>query len=104
MTKKEFINALVEENNILKEDATKIARVVFGEVRRQLLKGREVRIDGVGSFSFKYKEPKLANNNLHGEHRPVGPRMRLKFTIFPSMQRALNEELAEEIARERNDV
>lgn len=96
MTKREFIHALMEEYSLLKEDATKIVDIVFKQVRRELVRGREVRIDGVGSFSFKYKEPGVVNNNLLGKRHKVGPRVKLKFNAFPSMQRALNSKLAAE--------
>ena len=94
MTKREFVKALMEDNNLLHEDAVKVAEIVFRQVRKQLLLGREVRIDGVGRFAFKYKEPGTVNNNLLGKRHKVGRRVKLKFRPFPLMQRQLTKVLA----------
>jgi DNA-binding protein HU-beta len=86
----------MEETGMLKEDATKIVDCVFGHVRKKLLEGREVRIDGVGHFAIKFKDATTVHNNLTGGRHKVGPRVRMKFKTFPSMQRDLNENLLEE--------
>lgn len=98
MTKKEFVHAIMERHGLLKSDAETITRIVFQEVQRQLVNGREVRIDGVGSFSFKFRQPGMVNNNLLGEHHEVGPRVKLRFKPYPSMQKALKR-----LAAEMND-
>lgn len=97
MTKGEFITSLVDDYNLLREDAAKITKIVFSQIRDKLVEGREVRIDKVGSFSFKYYEPQIVNNNLIGQRHEVGPRIKLTFTPFPSMKFALNRKLAKEI-------
>ena len=100
MIRKEFIFALMEDEGILREDASKITDVVFSQVRKQLLLGREVRINDVGSFRLKYRKPSVMNNNVTGTKHQVGPRVRVKFRVFPSMQRALNAILAKEMDSE----
>ena len=98
MTKREFIYALMEDHNLLKEDASKIYDIVVEQIRKQLIKGNEVRLDDEGRFGFKYRGAGVINNNLLGKRHEVGPRVKLKFKIFPSMQRALNVLLAEEMS------
>jgi nucleoid DNA-binding protein len=100
VNKKEFILSLTEDHKILREDASKITDVVFSQIRKQLLKGREVRIDEVGCFAFKFKKPGTVNNNITGTQHDMGPRVRMKFKVFPSMQKALNAILAKEMASE----
>lgn len=96
MKKTEFVSAITEEYGILRVDATKLTEIVFDQIRKQLLNGREVRIDGVGRFSFKFHKAKMRNNNLTGESHMVGPKVRLKFRPFPSMRRDLNRTLVQE--------
>lgn len=93
MTKKEFIRAVTDDNNILKEDASKICEIVFAQMKKQLLLGREVRIDGVGRFSFKFKEAGVVHNNITGTQHNVGPRVKLKFIPFPKMKKLLKDTL-----------
>lgn len=103
MNKREFVSSLSEAQDILREDASKITDVVFNHLRKQLLKGREVRIDGVGCFSFKYHKPKVMSNNITGTQHEVGHRVRMKFKVFPTMQRALNAIVAKEMAKYEDD-
>lgn len=100
MNKKEFVASLTDEHRILQEDSEKITEAVFNHIRKHLLQGREVRMDGIGSFSFKYRRPKVMNNNITGTKHKVGPRVRMKFKVFPSMQRSLNAILAKEMSKE----
>lgn len=103
MTKRQFILALMENYALLKEDAEKVTELVFGEIRNQLLQGKEVRITGVGTFTFKYFKGGIVNNNLRGERHEVGPRVKLKFRPHPSIRRDLNNGLAKEITRAEKD-
>jgi len=96
MTKKEFVHTLMEKYRIPKEDALKIVEIVFLHVYDNLVKGREVRIDNVGRFGFKFKPARVANDNLAGCKREVGPTVKLKFHAFPSMKRALRASLVED--------
>lgn len=95
MTKREFIRTMIEDTGILREDALKITDIVFSHVRNMLLAGREVRVDGVGSFVLRFRKGGVVNNNLVGESHEVGPRVKLKFKTFPSMRRDLNQTLVE---------
>jgi nucleoid DNA-binding protein len=100
MNKREFVVSLAEEKEIMKEDASKLAEMVFGHLRSQLLKGNEVRIDDLGVFKIKYRKPTIMNNNITGTKHDVGPRIRIKFRVFNSMQRVLNATLAKQLAEE----
>lgn len=100
MRKREFVHALVEDHDILMEDANKIYDAVCKTMRNQLLTGNEVRIEGVGAFHMKFRQAGTVNNNLLGKRHKIGPRVRLKFKTFPSMQRDLNQILAREMAEE----
>lgn len=95
MTKTEFVRALMDEHKIMKTDAVRIVDMVFGQVKKQLMRGSEVRIDGVGRFVVRYKEAGMVNNNLLGKKHKVGPRVKLKFLPFPSMRRDLVKALKE---------
>ena len=94
MTKKELIRALMNDNNLLKEDAEKVLDMVADQIKKQVMKGREVRIDGVGRFSFKYYDPRDSVNNFTGKEYKLPRRVKLKFKPFPSMRAALNDRLA----------
>lgn len=98
MNKKEFVHEIMDSYSIVKSDAYKITEIVFTEMRRQLIKGNEVRIDGVGRFSFKFRPAGTVNNNLIGGRHKVAPRVKLKFIPFPVMARALNAHLAKELS------
>lgn len=98
MNKREFVRALMEENNILRDDANTVVDMVFKQIRKQLLSGREVRIEGVGRFSLKYREAGVVNNNLQGRRHHVPARVKLKFYPFDSFERSLNAFLASEVS------
>lgn len=99
MNKREFVRELVNEHLIQGSDAKKLYEMVCDQIRKQLLSGQEVRIDGVCSLYLKYKKPGKVNNNLTGEQNVVGARYRLKCNTFPSMQKSLNK-LANEVAKQ----
>lgn len=97
MKKGEFVRAIADDHSILREDALRIVEMVFGQLRKQLIQGKEVRIDDIGCFNIKFRKAGIMNNNLLGKRHPVPARVKLKFSTFPSMQRALNSILAAEL-------
>jgi len=100
MNKREFIEGIMDKNRISKHDALKLTEIVFERIQECLLEGREVRIDGVGAFRVRFKKPGIVRNNIVGEDQQVGPRVKLRFRTYRSMQRKLNQGLAKEL----NDV
>jgi len=104
MNKGEFVASFAAEHRILKEDALRLTDMVLGHVRRQILRGCEVKIDRMGSFLLKYKKPAVLNNNITGETAPCGPRVMIKFRTSPTMQKLINATLAKELAKDEGDV
>lgn len=96
MTKQEFIKSFMEDTGFGIDDARKITEIVFNHVKEMLLQGKEVRIDGVGSFNFKYRDARTVVNNITKDRHDVGPTVKLKFRPYPSMNRSLKRELLED--------
>lgn len=91
MTKHEFIIEMTKNTGLLYKDAKDKVELVFSEVERQVKARREVRIDGVGHFAFKYREIREVQDNIAGIKRVVQPSVKLKFKAFPSMKKFLTE-------------
>lgn len=91
MRKMEFLTQMSEEHNLMLKDSSKITKLVFRYIRKLLLEGREVRLQGIGHFSFKYKPACTKKNNLAGgELVDIPARIKLVFKTYPNFQRALN--------------
>lgn len=95
MHKDEFYKSLAESENIMDIEAHRISTIVFNQIRRSILQGEEVRIVGVGKFSFLFKDARDKINNFTGERIHVPPSVSLKFKTFPTMREEL-QELADE--------
>lgn len=104
MNRKQFAASLAEEHKILKHDALRIVDMVMNHLRRQILRGSEVMVTGMGAFRIKYRKPTNLPNNVTGTRHELGPRIRLKFRVSPVLQKALNATLAKELAKDEGDI
>ena len=90
MRKTEFVTELMKERKIPRKEAALAATFVFSKIRNELLLGKEVHIEGVGKFIFKFLEPTTRNNNLTGQQITLPRRVHIRFYPYPSMQNAMN--------------
>lgn len=93
MNKRELIREVMEEHNLPRREAKMVLEMVFGTIRDLLLKGEEVRVDGVGVFKFKYRNGRTVQNNFVGTRHKIGPSVKVRFKSFRSFQKELNDAL-----------
>lgn len=96
MNKKAFVRSLCEQSGLMKGDGYKIVDLVFEHLKAKLLEGQEVRIEGLGTFIIKFREPRIQRDNLAGCYREMPRTVKLKFRVAPTMQQELNDSLLSE--------
>ena len=99
MRKKDFVKSLSKDLGLSIHDCRLMVNAVFAEIRKQLLEGKEVNLQRIGRFDFKYKPAEDKYNSLLGEMRRVDSRVRMRFRIHADLQKELNEGLAKEIEK-----
>jgi len=72
MTKSELINAL-RENDLTKNEATKVVQLFFDEMSNALANGGRVEIRGLCTFYVKKYKPYTGRNPKTGKHGLLAP-------------------------------
>jgi integration host factor subunit beta len=67
MNKRELIQALQEEQNLSKSEATQIVELVFGAMADALAKGNRIDIRGLCAFQVKSYKPFTGRDPRSGE-------------------------------------
>ena len=67
MTKAELLNALREENNLTKNEATEVVKIFFDEMSDALVKGDRVEIRGLCTFYVKKYKAYTGRNPRTGK-------------------------------------
>ena len=62
MNKTELINAVVEEAELTKKDATKAVEAVFNTIQSTLAKGEKVQLIGFGNFEVRDRAARKGRN------------------------------------------
>jgi len=74
MNKLEIIEAVLGENNLTKNEATKIVNIFFGEISEALAGGERVEIRGLCSFYVKNYKAYTGRNPKTGETVSIAPK------------------------------
>jgi len=77
MTKAELIDALHQENDLTRNEATKIVKIFFDEMSNTLAKGDRIEIRGLCSFHVKKYRP------YSGRNPKTGKKVRVKQKKLP---------------------
>jgi DNA-binding protein HU-beta len=67
MNKTDLINAVAEQSELSKKDATKAVEAVFGAVMDSLKKGEKVQLIGFGNFEVRDRAARKGRNPQTGE-------------------------------------
>ncbi|HEY4567026.1 DNA-binding protein [Planococcaceae bacterium Storch 2/2-2] len=62
MNKTELINAVAEETELTKKDATKAVEAVFNTIQSTLAKGEKVQLIGFGNFEVRDRAARKGRN------------------------------------------
>lgn len=90
MTKVELVAAIADETNITKKDAGAALDAIVGIITETLENGDEVRIAGLGTFSRKKRDARIARNPKTGEPVQVDETIVPKFHASATLKNALN--------------
>ena len=74
MNKSELINALREENNLTKNEATEVVKIFFDEMSNALVKGDRVEIRGLCSIHVKKYKAYTGRNPRSGKKVKIKPK------------------------------
>lgn len=67
MNKTELINAVAEETELTKKDATKAVEAVFNTIQSTLAKGEKVQLIGFGNFEVRDRAARKGRNPQTGK-------------------------------------
>ncbi len=93
MRKQQFLSTMVSDLGLLYEDALQMTDAVSEQIRKQLLKGEEVRLGTIGRFVFRFCPGYTGVNHLTGKTCCVPPRVKIRFALFPQFARDLQARL-----------
>lgn len=92
MTRSELIEALAEKHTQLSPNKIESAvKITFENMISALEKGARIEIRGFGSFSLRYRLPRVARNPKTGEHVVTEGKYALHFKPGKELRDRVNE-------------
>ena len=79
MTKSDMVNAISEQANLSKGEATELLEELLGIIKETLESEEEVKISGFGKFEVKRKNERRGRNPQTGEELTIASRKILAF-------------------------
>jgi DNA-binding protein HU-beta len=79
VNKNELIDAVAQETDLRKSEATKAVDAVFSCIQDSLQKGEEVRLVGFGTFSVSQRAASEGRNPRTGEKIKIAASKQVKF-------------------------
>ncbi|WP_031543000.1 HU family DNA-binding protein [Mesoplasma photuris] len=90
MTKKELIEAILNDENVSKAEAERIVSSVFEKIAAELQNGHEVSIAGFGKFAISERAARDGINPLTKEKIQIKASKSAKFKPAKQLKEALN--------------
>ena len=81
MTKTELVNALAKEGTFEKKQAKAFLEVLTGIVTKEIRKGGEVPLTGLGKFKVQRRKARIGRNPQTGEALKIPAKKVVKFTV-----------------------
>jgi integration host factor subunit alpha len=90
LTKKEIIDAIYTELDIPRKECVTITESIFEIIKKELGKGKAVRISGFGKWSVKSKRKRKGRNPKTGEEIMIDARRVVTFKPSPGLKEDVN--------------
>ena len=66
MNKSDLIETIVERSNLPRKRAESVVNLIFDSMTNALVKDDRIEIRGFGSFSLRYRKPRIGRNPKSG--------------------------------------
>lgn len=90
MTKKDLVNNIQEQSNLLKKEAEQVMESVLDIIKETLASGEEVKISGFGKFVIQQKHDRTGRNPQTGEPLTITARKILTFKPSSLLKQNIN--------------
>ncbi|SDC18482.1 HU family DNA-binding protein [Shouchella lonarensis] len=90
MNKTDLINAVAEETDIAKKDASKAVDAVFEKITSALVEGEKVQLVGFGSFEVRERAARKGRNPQTGEEIEIAATKNPAFKPGKQLKDAVN--------------
>ncbi|MBU8905593.1 HU family DNA-binding protein [Desertibacillus haloalkaliphilus] len=91
MNKTELINAVAEQAELSKKDATKAVDAMFDSITETLIAGDKVQLVGFGSFEVRERSARKGRNPQTGEEIEIPASKNPAFKPGKQLKDAVNE-------------
>ncbi|MEI8237733.1 MAG: HU family DNA-binding protein [Methylococcaceae bacterium] len=92
MVKSELINSIASKKPLLlHEDVTAIVDVMLASITNELANGGQVCVRGFGTFTLRYRAPKIGRNPQTGEKVAVEQKHAVHFKPSPFLSKRVDE-------------
>ena len=91
MTKSELIEMLAQEINVTSEYTYSLVNTILTDMTETLVKGQNIQIRGIGSFSVKKYGPYIGRNPKTGEHVEIKSKRIPRFKAGKALIEQLNQ-------------
>ena len=91
INKKDLIEIIAKEQDQLPyRDIELSVKTIIKSMVKSLRKGERIEIRGFGSFSLRYRKPRVGRNPRTGESIQIPASKRPKFTVGKALKDAVN--------------
>ncbi|MBQ9035016.1 MAG: integration host factor subunit alpha [Alphaproteobacteria bacterium] len=88
ITRVNITEAIYEEIGLSRKDSGDVLDMVIEEIRRELVKGNDVKISSFGTFSLRKKNARIGRNPKTGEEKTITPRTVISFKPSQTLRKA----------------
>lgn len=92
LTKADIVERIHERVGFSKKEASEVVDSVFEVIKRQLERGKKVKVTGFGNFVVHEKRPRKGRNPRTGETLVIRGRRVLGFKASPMLKKSMNGE------------